>query len=272
MNENFQKKDTEKQKDIVLHQNTGLIIKVSGERISIIKKTEKITAALYLVSGLMPEQDPLKTSLRNASVELLSLINSLFRSPTSPTLETRRYGAETLTTKIETILSIMVVAMFSGNMSEMNYKILQTELELFAEDIKKNFEDMPVSYLLPEDLMSLRSYQDNQPNPPAVSARHIKDKNFYKGQDKGHTGNNPKNNPLNSAGADLTGGKSEKSARKEIIVSLLAGQTEMSIKDISAHMSGCSEKTIQRELAALIEEKRIKRKGERRWSTYSLSR
>jgi predicted HTH transcriptional regulator len=42
----------------------------------------------------------------------------------------------------------------------------------------------------------------------------------------------------------------------------------VSIKDIRTAITGCSEKTIQRELANLISQGLIKREGERRWSVY----
>lgn len=42
----------------------------------------------------------------------------------------------------------------------------------------------------------------------------------------------------------------------------------VSIKDISAVVRGCSEKTIQRELASLITQGLVRKVGERRWSQY----
>lgn len=42
----------------------------------------------------------------------------------------------------------------------------------------------------------------------------------------------------------------------------------VSIKDIAQVVQGCSEKTIQRELAVLIQQGAIKKVGERRWSLY----
>lgn len=61
-------------------------------------------------------------------------------------------------------------------------------------------------------------------------------------------------------------------ARKMIILSEIEKKGKMSIKDIQHAIPGCSGKTIQRELVALIEKGILKKEGERRWTLYSLSR
>lgn len=57
--------------------------------------------------------------------------------------------------------------------------------------------------------------------------------------------------------------------RRQEILDILT-DTPISIKDISTHILGCSEKTIQRELNALLFERRIQKIGEKRWSKYLL--
>lgn len=58
--------------------------------------------------------------------------------------------------------------------------------------------------------------------------------------------------------------------RRERIKTILEAKGEATIKDISQIITDCSEKTVQRELNAMIEDNIIKRQGERRWSRYSL--
>ena len=43
------------------------------------------------------------------------------------------------------------------------------------------------------------------------------------------------------------------------------------IKDVSPLISGCSEKTIQRELLAMVYAGILRKMGEKRWSRYSLA-
>ena len=58
--------------------------------------------------------------------------------------------------------------------------------------------------------------------------------------------------------------------RREAIMSVIKNKGSASIKDISTLIRDVSEKTIQRELSLLVEGGFILKKGERRWSTYSV--
>ncbi len=60
----------------------------------------------------------------------------------------------------------------------------------------------------------------------------------------------------------------QESERSTIILNYIREKKSVSIKDIGKVVRGCSEKTIQRELAALIERGLIRRVGKRRWSQY----
>lgn len=62
---------------------------------------------------------------------------------------------------------------------------------------------------------------------------------------------------------------SDKKSRRERIEQVLLDKGAASIKDITEVVTDCSEKTIQRELNAMIKDGLVERKGERRWSTYS---
>jgi hypothetical protein len=61
-----------------------------------------------------------------------------------------------------------------------------------------------------------------------------------------------------------------KNNRKEQIISLFTKGVEVSINDIAKKVVGCSTKTLQRELNNLVQEKKIQRIGDKRWSKYTL--
>lgn len=61
-----------------------------------------------------------------------------------------------------------------------------------------------------------------------------------------------------------------KHGRREQILALFVKGVDVSIKDIATRIRGCSEKTIQRELNALLYDNIIERIGEKRWSRYVL--
>jgi hypothetical protein len=62
----------------------------------------------------------------------------------------------------------------------------------------------------------------------------------------------------------------KKLSRRDQILALFVRGVDVSIKDIAARIKGCSEKTIQRELNALLYDNVIERIGEKRWSRYVL--
>ena len=64
--------------------------------------------------------------------------------------------------------------------------------------------------------------------------------------------------------------ENRKNNRREQIVSLFTKGVEISIHDISKKVVGCSIKTLQRELNALVLDKKIDRIGDKRWSKYIL--
>lgn len=59
--------------------------------------------------------------------------------------------------------------------------------------------------------------------------------------------------------------------RRTRIRTILEATGEATIKDISEIITDCSEKTVQRELNAMIEDRVVQRQGERRWSKYSIA-
>lgn len=59
--------------------------------------------------------------------------------------------------------------------------------------------------------------------------------------------------------------------RRNTILELLQDKSFVTVKDVIDAIEGCSSKTLQRELLSLVNEGILIKKGERRWSTYSLA-
>lgn len=213
------------------------------------KKTEKIVTAIYLVTNFLAEDNPLRKSLRNSSIELLSLIGSVVFSahpnPTKARSEIRFQASQ--------IISSLSIAFYSGYISEMNYRILEKELELYVNENTPLFSALKDNINLSEiDLNpTIISQSANIINKPANNVTNKRQKTIYKTE---------KVSPV-----DI-----RKKSRKDSIISVLQGKDSVTIKDISEVISDCSEKTIQRELLSLVKEGVLKKEGERRWSTYSL--
>ncbi len=222
----------------------------------IFKKTEKITAALYLVSGLLKDDEPLKWELRDRG---MSLISSSFTASSSVPGDKNAVIQSLFGSALETI-SLLNVARVSNLISEMNHILLVREIDsiiiMLRDRLAQSAENagyvLSESFFKTPDLFSsgfkadVRGTSHNEKNKPGLT---IQDQNTNKGHAQSLV---------------------KKNQRQEHILAILQKQSNLTIKDFSRAIQDCSEKTIQRELLELVEKGVIKKEGERRWSRYSL--
>jgi predicted transcriptional regulator len=214
--------------------------------IYVFKKTEKITAAIYLVSGLLKDEEPMKWELRDRGMDLIS---SSFTASSSIPGDKNAVIQSIFSAALETI-SILNVAKVSNLISEMNHVLLVREIDgivsLLRERLIHNAES--AGYVLSESFFKTPNLVTSGFKPDIR-----KDSKSIDG--------------LSRAKSDTAG---KKSKRQESIVNILKTQSNLTIKDFSKVIRDCSEKTIQRELLDLVQKGVIKKEGERRWSKYSL--
>lgn len=230
----------------------------------IFKKTEKITAGLYLVSGLLKDDEPMKWELRDHGMELMS--SSFMASSNAPGDKSATIQS-LFTAALETI-SLLNVAKISNLISEMNHSLLVREIDNIVGMLRDRLAESAenAGYVLSEnffktsDLFSTGFKPANRSVGESSAVGHNR-------QEFGHT-------PKNVGKTDLQKGHSnvqeKKSNRQESIINVLKNQSNLTIKDFSKVIKDCSEKTIQRELIELVDRGIIKKEGERRWSRYSL--
>ncbi len=237
----------------------------------VFKKTEKISAALYMVSELLKDSEPLKWELRECSILMLS--TALSMNGAEP-IDKSALVQTFFNSALEGI-TFLNVALIGGLVSPMNHSILIREIESIASLIKERVaEDTSrAGYVLSDaffktDELPFRSNASNasgasnssqgqqqlQQQSPASSARNVLDKQL---QDKHRD---------ESAVAI----KDKKNDRQSQIILLLKKDSNLTIKDFAKVVHDCSEKTIQRELLELVDKGIVKKVGERRWSRYSL--
>jgi hypothetical protein len=212
----------------------------------VFKKTEKITAALYLVSGLLKDEEPIKWELRDKGMDLLT--SSFTASSTLPG-DKNTVIQSLFTAALETI-SLLNVAKISNLITDMNHRLLVREIDgilgLLRDRLAASAES--AGYILSDtffktpNLFSTDFKQVSQPSAPV-------NKPFHKGH------------------IDV---QEKKSERQVSIINALKGHSSLTIKDFTKIIKDCSEKTIQRELLAMVDSGLIKKEGERRWSRYSL--
>lgn len=249
-----------------------------------VKKANKLASAVYLVTSFFADQEPLKWRLRHLSADLVSLSLSL----NSYLFEDREYaGLENRKIVIE-IISLLSMGKNVGLLSEDNHTILANEFSKYLEFIgfPAGMEERDGRAVLSESFFSFPPRElksgPSAPQPevkdrikPVDSLRDVPGskpeylppvKSVHQNlSDRSERENNHK--PLKQFGAVSV----KKNSRQSIIINLLKRKKEIMIKDVSPLISGCSEKTIQRELSAMVAAGILKKIGDKRWSRYSLA-
>ncbi|HBM45884.1 MAG: hypothetical protein UT05_C0006G0015 [Parcubacteria group bacterium GW2011_GWF2_38_76] len=271
-------------------------------------KIEKLASAVYLVSGLLSDNEPIKWSIRKSATDILSDINYEITVDVSKS-NGHRCPIENISSKIFQITSTLRVAWIGGLVSKMNYEILTSEYIKLNDFLIKNFrvneeqkqvikesffdskeitsmEDkinsrvVEKKYLGEEFLISNISEEEREPQL-------YSNRNFIKDiSSKGHLSDKKdfvlKNIAMSSVSktrslADIVSGSvsdRNKRERHEKILSAMSPGISYSVSEIIGVIGkspDTSEKTIQRDLQLLVSMKRLKKTGERRWSRYSLS-
>jgi|SRR3989344_4075036 len=150
-------------------------------------------------------------------------------------------GVKDKLTTAQDLISLFGLARNANLVSEPNYEILAKELRKFIDESKNPLETILISE--PKQLKEVaisaepkKSIKDNMSRIKEFGAVSVK-----------------------------------KTSRQATIITLLKRKKEIMIKDVSPLISGCSEKTVQRELAEMVAAGILSRIGEKRWSRYTLA-
>jgi hypothetical protein len=225
------------------------------------KKTEKLATALYMVTNLFGDNEPMKWTLRTKVSHLLSYIIGF-----KDILESREYEfSNDVKTKVLEVVSLLEVASRSGLVSPMNFSILKGEfMNLLSSLSALKKEQQEGTHFA----FSKNFFEVPHKSPQRVGSSPDSHDAFATESSKGHTHTVKDNTSFKE---DVSEGTSfKKTNRQSIIINLLKKKKDLTIKDIAMVIRDCSEKTIQRELIALIDAGVLKKTGERRWSRYSL--
>jgi hypothetical protein len=231
-----------------------------GKLLFIYKKTEKLITALYLVTNFIKDIEPIRSKIRNQGVNLLSLHMSFMNA----SLTDRSSAMKAYEMQIIEILSLCDIARHSALISEMNFSILKREFESVLDMMVIEYKN-----LFNEDTSTLPSaFFDIAPVPMNLEQKKdLHTKKF----------GNTEISQKTSSSIGETGDKEKKmyvavvekkNSRRESILSILMKGQGLGVKDFSAVIPDCSEKTIQRELIDMVKEGVLRKEGERRWSRY----
>lgn len=233
-----------------------ILVSARNKELFLLKKTEKFVSALHLLTDLIEKDNLFRTRLRQVSLALLSDSCLLALGIAHPE-SVRSFQGHALE-----LLTILESAYFAGMISEMNFSVFRAEytcfISLFDETVKAGgsqinlesaFFESPQEYPVPH---SIGHYKGQNVSYPRVVFSH-KDKKIGTSM--------PKERKIPKEG----------SLRSATILSLIKKQESVSVRDVAALIQDVSEKTLQRDLLALAASGVLMKRGERRWSRYSLA-
>ncbi|HYF10119.1 MAG TPA: hypothetical protein VD967_00750 [Candidatus Paceibacterota bacterium] len=234
------------------YQNTALF-KGNDGLLFAFKKSQKLASAIYLVTDFLSLEEKLRQDLRELSV---LLIKDILASAAS--------RAVMPATRILEILSLLEVASGARMISPMNAEVLKREYEQVLGAVEgvemRSAPPVPLSEeFLRTDVLPPVPFASPRPpeSPRGASPSPSPDKEDTAERRAFHIGHKGQSAPM------------IKERALSIFELIKKSPQPLSIKDIAGHIRGVGEKTIQRELSALVAQGVLKREGERRWSRYS---
>lgn len=205
----------------------------------IFKKTERIVSVTFYILHNVPDSATSRMHIEDIQHAARSVHDAILQS-----LESRAYAAEDIVRGVAhaliTLESKLSVAQVSGVIAPEVLHVLRNEVDSVIRGLNRYIGDDS------EALMFETTPAPNQTLERRAPAR---------------TPQRPAHTPQQSTATP---------DRRERIKTILEAKGQATIKDISEIITDVSEKTIQRELNAMIEDNVVKREGERRWSKYSL--
>ncbi|XKT74553.1 MAG: hypothetical protein ACJKTH_00450 [Patescibacteria group bacterium UBA2163] len=214
----------------------------------VVEKTEKLASALYLVTGFIPSNDPLRTRLRMCAVELVSATTADQDGAGMPA------GGNAFASRCLEIGTILKLAHRAGFVSSMNADVLSDEYAELANFVKMHYEKVFGAGALNAEVGGAQM--------SAVRSAPARSSALSLGQKDAPA------TPKNTRTPSRTKGHKRHTPRREAILRLLDKKDKITVKDVAAHIQDCSEKTLQRELISMVTEGVLLKEGERRWSTY----
>lgn len=242
----------------------------------VFQKTDKLVKAIYLLTGLMSDKEPMRERTRTLANKMLE--NALGMSD-------RIWGEEiyqkNLLSAISEIAVLFDIAENTKMMSKMNHQIINSELKKLADFLvtsSTNYSSAKIAFE-PNLFDGNYNYVPDQTFQvaPLVQSSNIIKNNSIKDIDHSNKGHNEvSDDTKNNQNEKMSFKKAaapekivkDKNNRQNIILSMLKSGVKLTIKDFAKNIKDCSEKTIQRELLNLVSKGVLKKEGERRWSKY----
>ena len=199
-------------------------------------KVQKLTEALYRVTELFPDKEPLKWQLRNNAVEILDFLLLIENKEVFNT-----GNVFDLFRKMNYLLQLASCS--SAFISKINFEVLRREYLILLEEINKM--QVPKEITSPKDLLVISN--GHPPVGGLVSNGHNGQKENNKGQ------------PILIKN------------REKQILAIIKPSEWKTIREIAVSLPNISVKNIQRGLLDMVEAGILRKEGDKRCRKYSLS-
>lgn len=230
----------------------------------IIKKTERITYGVYMLSRFVPIEDALCPDLKKTAHILLESSSRLVSS-TAITQD----SIDQVQRLLHYLSSLLSLGFISGYFSSSNVEIMKNEINY----LHKHMEELSTAPASEVGQLNFRSdlfvvSSPVKPSKPKQDLSFIKKE--FKKRNEDVSFKPQFNQPINQSAKMDKPVVVKKDDREERIINVIRDKGVVSIKDISSVVFDVGEKTIQRTLQLLIDKGQIKKEGERRWAKYQL--
>lgn len=214
----------------------------------------RITAAVYRVTDLFDDAEPLKWSVRQQSMDLVDIVSICTNDKES--FHRRFESIDSARRKIDGLKEKILLAQTSGFISRINFEVLEREYMRVSDELLK---------LKPPMLSEQEDITD-------ISKGHIiKDTLEYKGHSELPSGDDHSEGGVEVEKSLPRKQKiTTKSNRMSALETFLDGKGWLRVGDFSAaYDSPVSIKTIQRDLHVLVGRGVVRVSGNKRWRKYA---
>lgn len=247
--------ETKKEESVLKKENQFLLPELH-------EKVIKVTEALYRITDLFSDREPLKWSLRESGVKILSAVSCLDERPTYDELR----GIQLLQKDIEALFYKINLAASGTFIARSNFDVLTREYKTLQSHLS-GYDVLGLSFpvVSPSKALS-RGNEAALPGYPQIAQTDISDN-----ESKQTLPISLNNQTKSVKNVIVAKSDSSSSNRKDKIMQLLKECGPSGVGDLTKLLeTSISEKTVQRDLNRLFEEGLVRKEGEKRWRRYFL--
>lgn len=214
-------------------------------------RAEKIAAAIFLLTRKISEKDSIKFLSRDAAARSLEMSLNL-----GDGLRNKETGSvDEFLAHLRSVVSHIRLLVVAGHVSQQNGDIVIEAIE----ELVRYATNVDIHALSEEVVLARSDVRVPDGRPVSTQITPAPRPSSVSGEQKKSRAASPSSTEKHSN-------------RQNTIIEVIRKGGALGIRDIAAHIPGCGEKTVQRELAALVNSGVLKKQGEKRWSTYALVR